>query len=106
MKCYKDEAELEPAVIDYEYRGVIVRGVKALRCPVCGEEIIPSEEVARIMSTIREAAQPLRLKRNISVAGRRPVVYLPEDVVKAVKVKVGDEVYIYTEGNRIIIEPV
>jgi antitoxin component of MazEF toxin-antitoxin module len=39
-------------------------------------------------------------------ARNRPAVYLPDDVVKAVKVEIGDDVEIYVEGNRIIIEPI
>lgn len=37
-------------------------------------------------------------------AGKRPAVYLPEDVIRAVDAKIGDEVEIYVEGNKIIIE--
>ena len=40
MKCYKDEGEMVPVVIDYEHQGVVVKGVKALKCQVCGEEVI------------------------------------------------------------------
>ncbi len=33
-------------------------------------------------------------------------VYLPEDGTKAAIARIGDEVEIYTEGKRIVIEPV
>ena len=106
MKCYKDEGEMMPVVIDYEHHEVVVKCVKALRCPVCGEEVIDVEEYGKIRRCIESIIKPLRLRRWISSAGNRPAVYLPEDVVKAVKVEVGDEVEIYVEGNRIIIERV
>ncbi|MBM3301387.1 MAG: AbrB/MazE/SpoVT family DNA-binding domain-containing protein [Deltaproteobacteria bacterium] len=106
MKCYKDEGEMVPVVIDYEYRGIVVKGVKALRCTVCGEEIIDVDEYGKIRRRIESMLKPLRLRRKISSAGKRPAVYLPDDVVKAVKVEIGDDVDIYVEGNRIIIEPV
>ena len=106
MKCYKDEGEMVPVVIDYEYHGIVVKGVKALKCPVCGEEVIDVEEYGKIKRRIESMIKPLRLRRKISSAGNRPAVYLPDDVVNAVKVAIGDDVEIYVEGNRIIIEPV
>jgi YgiT-type zinc finger domain-containing protein len=106
MKCYKDEGEMVPVVIDYEHHGIVVKGVKALKCPVCGEEVIDVEEYGKIKRRIESMIKPLRLRRKISSAGNRPAVYLPDDVVNAVKVKIGDDVEIYVEGNRIIIEPV
>ena len=106
MKCYKDEGEMIPVVIDYEYHGIVVKGVKALKCPVCGEEVIDVEEYGKIKRRIESMIRPLRLRRKISSAGNRPAIYLPDDVVNAVKVKIGDDVEIYVEGNRIIIEPV
>ena len=106
MKCYKDEGEMTPVVVDYEYQGIVVKGVKALRCPVCGEEVIDVEEYGRIKRRVESMIKPLRLRRKISSAGGRPAVYLPDDLVKAVKVKIGDDVEIYAEGNRIVIEPV
>jgi YgiT-type zinc finger domain-containing protein len=106
MKCYKDEGEMVPVVIDYEHHGIVVKGVKALKCPVCGEEVIDAEEYGKIKRRIESMIKPLRLRRKISSAGNRPAVYLPDDVVNAVKVEIGDDVEIYVEGNRIIIEPV
>jgi YgiT-type zinc finger domain-containing protein len=106
MKCYKDEGEMVPVVIDYEHQGVVVKGVKALKCQVCGEEVIDVEEYGKIRRRIESIVKPLRLRRKISSAGNRPAVYLPDDVVRAVKVEIGDDVEIYVEGNRIIIEPV
>jgi len=93
-------------VIDYEYHGIIVKDVKALKCPVCGDEVIDVEEYDKIRRRIESMIKPLRLRRKISSAGNRPAVYLPDDVVNAVKVEIGDDVEIYIEGNRIIIEPV
>jgi molecular chaperone GrpE (heat shock protein) len=41
-----------------------------------------------------------RLKRKISTAGKKPIVYLPEDMVKAIDEKVGDEVDVYVKGKK------
>lgn len=107
VKCYRHrETELVEVEMDYEYGGIIVRGVKGLRCPVDGEEFFTLGQSAEINRKLSAILKPLKLRRRISAAGRRPAVYLPEDVVQAAKVKIGDEVEIYMEGRRIIIEPV
>jgi len=51
-----------------------------------------------------EVNKNLRLRRKISTAGKKPIVYLPEDVVKAIDAKIGDEVDVYVEGKKIVIE--
>ena len=48
--------------------------------------------------------QPLKLRRKISTAGKKPIIYLPDDVVKAINAKVGDEIDISVEGKKIIVE--
>jgi len=106
VKCVKDNVELEEVETDFEYKGVVLRGVKALRCPVCGEEMFDLEQYGEIKQRIEAIIKPLKLRRRISAAGKRPAVYLPEDIVRAAKVKIGDAVEIYTEGRRIIIEPI
>jgi len=105
VKCHRHNVEYQEVETDYEYQGIIVRGVKALRCPVDGEEIYTLEQAEEIRRRLSAFLKPLKLRRRISSAGRRPVVYLPEEVMSHVKVKVGDEVRIYTEGKRIILEP-
>ena len=47
---------------------------------------------------------PKNSKRKISTAGKKPIIYLPEDVVKAINAKIGDEIDIYVQGKKIIIE--
>ncbi len=90
--------------MDYEYQGIILRNVKALRCPDCKEELFTLEQYEAIRNRLRNVIQPLKLKRKISTAGKKPIVYLPDDVVKAINAKVGDEIDIYVEGKKIIIE--
>jgi YgiT-type zinc finger domain-containing protein len=106
LKCYKHDVEMKPAIVDYAYRGVVVKGVQALRCPECGEEVIGVEEYAQIKKRIEGIIKPLKLRRKVSAAGKRPAIYLPEDVVKAAHIKIGDEVDIYMEDDKIIISPI
>jgi len=106
LRCYKHDVEMQSVVIDYEYRGVVVKGVQAMRCPECGEEVIGVEEYAKIKRRIEGIIKPLKLRRRVSAAGRRPAIYLPEDVVRAAHIKIGDEVDIYMEDDKIIISPI
>jgi hypothetical protein len=77
--------------------------VKALRCPDCKEELFTLEQYDAIHDRLLNVIQPLKLKRKISTAGKKPIIYLPEDVVKAINAKIGDEIDIYVQG-KIIIE--
>ena len=103
-KCPKCKTEYAEVEVDFEYGDIILRNVKALKCPQCDEELFTPEQYRVIRERIRSVAQPLKLKRKISTAGKKPIVYLPEDVVKAINAKVGDAIEIYVEGNKIIIE--
>ncbi len=90
--------------MDYEYQGIVLRNVKALRCPDCKEEMFTLEQYDAIHDRLQNVIQPLKLKRKISTAGRKPIVYLPEEVVNAINAKIGDEIDIYVQGKKIIIE--
>jgi hypothetical protein len=105
MKCHEHDAEYKEVETTLRAKGVTLHGVKALRCLVGGEEIFTAEQMREIEKRFSEAT-PLRLRRKISSSGRRAAIILPEDVLQTTKVKTGDMVDIYTEGRRIIIEPV
>jgi len=48
----------------------------------------------------------VRIKRKVTKAAGKPTIYLPEDIIRDAKVKIGDEVYIYLQDrNPIVIEP-
>lgn len=103
-KCPKCGTEYIEVETDFEYGGVVLRKVRATKCPGCGEEFYTPEQYGAIRQRLYSIIQPLRLTRRISAAGKRPAIYLPEDIVKAVNAKIGDEVEIYVEGKKIVIE--
>jgi len=105
-RCPTCGVEYTEVETNFEYGDVVLRNVKATRCPRCGRELFTPEQFRAIKERLQSVVQPLKLKRKISEAGKRPVLYLPEDVVKAINAKVGDEVDIYVEGNKIIIEKI
>jgi hypothetical protein len=98
--CQKCNKKCEEVTIDYEYHGIVLRNVKALRCPDCKEELFTLKQYEAIHNRLRNVIQPLRLKRKISTAGKKPIVYLPDDAVKAINAKIGDAIDIYVEGKK------
>jgi len=108
-RCPSCNVEYVEVDTEFEYGDVVLRYLKATKCPECGRELFTPEQYRAIKERLQGVlpalqSQLLRLKRKISAAGKRPVVYLPEGVVKAVNANVGDEVDIYVEGNKIVIE--
>lgn len=90
VKCLKHNAELEEVETDYEYQDVIAERAKALRCPIDGEETFTLEQFGEIKRRISQLIKPLKLRRRVSVTGKRPTVLLSEDVVTATNIKIGD----------------
>ena len=104
-RCHKDA--YEDSKIDFEYRGIILPNTPCLRCSHCGDILFTAENYQYIWDKIRAVSPPLELRRRISQAGRRPALYLPEDAIKSLNLKIGSEVRIYVEDKRrLVIEPV
>jgi len=78
-----------------------------LKCPRCGVELFTPDQYELLREYLSEIAPTLKLTRKVSEAGKHPVIYLPQDLVKAVGLKPGDKIEIYLQGKkRIVIEPV
>ena len=106
VKCHEHDVEYEEVETTFKARGIILHGVKALRCPVGEEKLFTTQQLEEIERRLSEESRLLKLRRKISSAGRRPTVFIPEDLVRATGIKVGDEVDIYLDGRRIVIEPI
>jgi len=107
VKCPKDGAEYRGAKIDFEYHGVIVPNVPCLKCPKCGEVLFSPEQVKHIRERVASLAPEIKFIRKVSMAGKRPALYLPDVIVESLKLHPGDEVSIYMEGKkRMVVEPV
>ncbi len=103
VKCFRDKVGYVTARTDYEYGGILFRNVEVERCPKCGDELFTPEQYEKIRLQL-EAMQPtLRLTRRITSAGKRPALYLPEDIVKSAGLKIGDEVDVYLQGKKKIV---
>ncbi len=103
VKCPRDKVEYVTSKTDYEYQGMLFRKVEVERCPKCGEEVFTPEQYERLRRRVELMQPTLRLTRHVSLAGKRPTLYLPEDIVKTTGLRVGDEVDIYLQGKRKIV---
>ncbi len=48
----------------------------------------------------------LKLKRTLSESGRTLVLRIPKDIERSLLLKLGNEVYIWVENGKIIVEPI
>src|SRR5271157_1413867 len=105
MKCPEHHVEYETVKTMYEQFGVIIKDVKALRCPVDGEELFTLEQAEAIRKRIATLSPRLKLIRKITRAGGKPSIYLPPEIVKEADLKIGQEVAVYlVDKKKIIIE--
>jgi hypothetical protein len=105
MKCPEHNVGYETVKTSYEQYGVILKDVKALRCPVDGEELFTLEQAEAIRKRIATLSPRLKLIRKITRAAGKPSIYLPPEIVKEADLKIGQEVAVYLAGKkRIVIE--
>jgi hypothetical protein len=105
MKCPEHGVDYQIVKTTYEQFGVILKDVKALRCPVDGEELFTIELAEAIHKRIATLSPRLRLIRKITRAAGKPSIYLPPEIVKQAELRIGQEVAVYlADKNKIVIE--
>ena len=105
MRCPEHEVEYQTVKTTYEQHEVILKDVKALRCPVDGEELFTLEQAEAIRQRIVTLSPRLKLKRKITRAGGKPSIYLPPEIVKQANLRIGQEVAVYlADKHKIVIE--
>ena len=105
MKCPEHEVDYQTVKTTYEQFGVILKDVKALRCPVDGEELFTMEQAEAIRQRIASLSPNLKLIRKITRAAGKPSIYLPPEIVKQADLRIGQKVAVYlVQKNKIVIE--
>ncbi|MGD0177973.1 MAG: hypothetical protein ABSA50_05145 [Candidatus Bathyarchaeia archaeon] len=74
MKCPEHHAEYQTVNTMYEQFGIILKNVKALRCPVDGEELFTMEQADAIRQRIMSLNPRLKLIRKITRAAGNPSI--------------------------------
>lgn len=106
IRCYKCRVPMETVHMVYEARGVMVKNAEGLRCPRCGLEAFTSAQSRALEQIIYSLVPPVQLARKISsAAGKKPVIYLPQEILTAVGGKIGDNVRLFVSGpGRFMVE--
>ena len=105
MKCPEHGVDYKTAKTTYEQHGVILKDVKALRCPVDGEELFTMAQAEAIRQRIAYFSPGLKLKRKITSAAGKPLIYLSPEIVKQADLRIGQEVAVYlADRKKIVIE--
>jgi len=89
---------------NYERFGVILKEVKALRCPVDGEELLTLEQAEAIHKRIANLVPRLKLVRKITMAAGKTSIYRAPEIVKEANLKIGQEIKICLGDRKRIIE--
>ncbi len=108
VKCPKCKKSYKKAKTMFESHGVILKNVECFKCPKCGDEVFTPIQTAGIRKKIEAFVTPLSLERKISTAaGKKPVIYIPEEILKKAGLKIGDIVSIGIEDTKkVVILPV
>ncbi len=105
MKCPEHGVDYRTVKTTYEQFGVILKEVKALRCPVDGEELFTMQQAEAIRQRVAALAPSLKLIRKITRAAGKPSIYLPPEIVKQAELRIGQKVAVYlADKKKIIIE--
>jgi hypothetical protein len=105
ITCPDHHVEYETVKTTYEQFGVILKDVKALQCPVDGEELFTLDQAEAIRKRIATLSPRLKLIRKISRAAGKPSIYLSPEIVKEVDLKIGQKAAVYlADKKRIVIE--
>ncbi|MBI5227752.1 hypothetical protein HY988_04150 [Candidatus Micrarchaeota archaeon] len=106
--CKKCNQEMKKAVLEeYEYEeGVLLKNVEAVVCPK-SEDFLFTEEQLEVVEKRSAAmkAHLFRFKRKLTVSGRSLVFNIPEDIVRHMKLKKGQDIDLRPlDDKRFIIE--
>lgn len=86
MKCPEHHVD-ESVRTTYEQFGVILKDVKALSCPVDGEEFFTLEQAEATRRRIAMLSPRLKLIRKITRAAAKPSICLPPEIVKQADIR-------------------
>ncbi len=94
---------------------IIVRGIKLAekleveKCSRCGEVVLTMDQVSKLRAAAERAGiwgYGIRIRRKITVIGKKPALYIPSDIERMLGLKKGSIVEIRTTENKMIVEKV
>ena len=101
MKCVICEAETIRRIIEYKEFGVSLGNFKADVCKKCGETYFDEKTAANIQDKSREMGLfGLAKKAKVAKIGNSIAIRIPKEIAEFLKLKKGEEVTIFPEGDH------
>ncbi len=100
---------MKETVIDYdvEEEKITIHDVPALKCSGCGHitmNIEQAEHFFKILERLHGPIKAFSLHRTLSSDGKSLILRIPKDIVHALNLSSSDEVEIWVDNKRVIVE--
>lgn len=108
-KCPKCDGKMDDARIDYDLseEKITFHDVPALQCKKCGHITMDAKQAERffkLLERLRGPPKVMTLHRTLSTDGKSLILRIPKDVANALDLSSKDEVEIWVDGERVIVE--
>ena len=108
-KCPKCGSNMKETVIDYdiEEEKITIHDVPALKCSNCGHITMNTEQAEhfyKILERLHGPTKAFSLHRTLSSDGKSLILRIPKDIVHALNLSSKDEVEIWVDNKRVILE--
>ena len=108
-KCPKCKKNMKKTKIDYDIdeEKITVHDVPALKCTSCDHISMSTEQAEHfynILEKLQGSQKTLSLHRTLSSDGKSLILRIPKDIAHALNLSSKDEVEIWVDGQRVIVE--
>lgn len=108
-KCPKCGDSMKKTKIDYDIdeEKITVHDVPALKCSGCDYITMSTEQAEHfynILERLHGSSKSLSLHRTLSSDGKSLILRIPKDIATALNLSSKDEVEIWVDGQRVIVE--
>lgn len=108
-KCPKCGNNMKETVIDYdiEEEKITIHDVPALKCSGCEHitmDTKQAEHFYKILERLHGTTKAFSLHRTLSSDGKSLILRIPKDIVRALNLSSKDEVEIWVDNQRVIVE--
>ena len=110
-KCPKCGNKMNETVIDYdiEEEKITIHDVPALKCSGCGHITMNTKQAEYLYNILERLHGPIKafsLHRTLSSDGKSLILRIPKDIVHVLNLSSKDEVEIWVDNQRVIVEKI
>ena len=108
-KCPKCGNKMKKTIIDYDIddEKITIHDVPAEKCSGCGHITMSTEQAEHFYNILERLHGPNKafsLHRTLSSDGKSLILRIPKDIATALNLSSKDEVEIWVDGQRVILE--